>query len=629
MRAKASMCGIWASVGFDPPAATLDRVAHRGPDGVGRQAFASAGGPVVLAHRRLAIFDLDSRSAQPMRDAKGRYTIVFNGAIYNFRELRDELEREGRRFSTASDTEVLLEAYITWGPAGLSRLNGMFAFVVYDAKKQTIFAARDHYGIKPLYLGADGQNVAFASEIKQLLAVSWLGARANTAALYDYLTFGLTDHSTVTCFDDIHALAPGHYLTLDLSRPLSLKPSLEAIRWYDLPPSRGAADAATAIAKLRDALMSSVELRLSADVPVGSCLSGGLDSSAVVGAIARLRGNADQHTVSAVYPAHKGVDERRFIDTVKRRHPHTVQHFVTPEADLLVRDLEKIVWHQDEPFGSTSIFAQWSVFQTAREAGLTVMLDGQGADELLGGYTPMLGAHLVQLLQNRSVAAAWRSAIALRDVQGQSFLRQSKLLAANLMPDTVGELARKLLGETIMSGWLRTPNWSLAVDIDERARPKRGMDLLSRRMIMATSLPMLLRYEDRNSMAHGIEARLPFLDYRLVDAIMQLGGQYNVCDGESKWLLRRAAADFLPEEVTNRRDKIGFATPEASWICGPLARQAAAGVNDAIEALGPMLNGDKARRDCADMLARRRPYDNALWRLCCIGIWARTFNVKL
>jgi len=614
------MCGIWASVGLLPPREVIERVAHRGPDGEGWRELESAAGPVVLAHRRLAVIDTSAAGLQPMADAEERLWITFNGEIYNYRELRDELAGRGHRFRTRTDTEVLLAAWREWGEAALPRLNGMFAFVLFDARRAELVAVRDRFGVKPLYLARVAGGLALASEIKQLLALPELAARLDPERALDFLAGGLLDHTERTLFAGIGQLRGGAMLRVALADPGGLA-TPQRRRWYRFPEAPRPAEADEAAEGFAALLDDSVRLRLRADVTVGSCLSGGLDSSSIVCLVARHTHRLA--TFSAVHddPA---IDERRFIREVVAV-TGAEGHETTPRGAELAASAERLAWMQDEPFGSTSVFAQDRVFALARQHRTKVMLDGQGADEQLGGYAYCFGAFHAGLLRHGRLVRLAAELAAQRRRHGIAAAAQLRALAAASLPDAIrGPLAR--VG--------RRPPWILPAFWREHrggGGPAGGASLaaLSRAQLLATSLPMLLHYEDRNSMAHGIEARLPFLDYRVVEWSLAQGDEHKIVDGETKWMLRRAMSAMLPPAIRDRQDKLGFPTPELEWLRGPLRPVVADGLDQLAKRLPALFVGGAAPRFAEDVLAGRRPFDFALWRLVGFGLWSRVFGVSL
>lgn len=634
------MCGIYASVGFPPDPQRLDVIAHRGPDGRGWREFQTPLGPLALGHRRLSIIDVEERAAQPMQAADGRFWITYNGEIYNYLELRQELVARGLQFQTTSDTEVLLKAFAEWGEDVLSRLVGMFAFVIWDARDNTLFAARDRYGIKPLFVHSSPQGIAFASEIKQLLGLPGLGTKMNMPRVYDFLSSGITDHTAETLFLGVRQLRGGECVRLSFDR-WAPGQDLPLRRYAHLPDrdlehlsEREAADT------FRSLFLDSVRLHLRSDVAVGSCLSGGLDSSSIVCAMSDLlRPSGGQvHTISACYPE-KEVDEKPFMDSVVAA-TGAVPLFVYPKAEDVFSAAERITWHQDEPYGSTSIFAQWSVFAAARSSGVKVMLDGQGADEQLAGYHGAFFYRMDELIRERRWLEILRTFHERKHWHGSTYRSQFASHILPKMPPALRpffELFRRTAApgglEWMGSEALRSFAPSAGSTFAEAAgalgySPVRDVGDYCMAMVGSTNLGMLLRYEDRNSMAHSVEARVPFLDHRLVDFNLRLGNSHKVVGGDTKRVLRSAMKGILPEDVRVRRDKLGFATPEQRWFRGPLRELVLAGIDETLNRYPGLLVEGPTRALTAEMLDGRRPLDFTLWRIINLGIWGRQFSVS-
>ncbi|HOF89267.1 MAG TPA: asparagine synthase (glutamine-hydrolyzing), partial [Armatimonadota bacterium] len=354
---------------------------------------AAAAFPLGLAHRRLSILDLSPAGHQPMGAADGRYWIVFNGEVYNYLELRDELADAGHAFHTGTDTEVILAAYRHWGAACVARFTGMWAFAIWDVDARVLFLARDPFGIKPLYYLNDGRRFAFASELKALLTLPGLTRRANPTALYDYLTENVTDFGGETFYAEIRQLPAGHTLTVPVDAP---ERAVAAPYWAPRWGENRDITFDEAAAHLRDLFLRSVALHLRSDVPVGTALSGGIDSSAIVSAVRHLHPAQEIHTFSylADDPA---LSEAQWV-ALANAHNGTVPHGVQVTPEELVADLDALIATQDVPFASTSIYAQHRVFRRAREAGITVMLDGQGSDEYLAGYANFVAYRMASLL---------------------------------------------------------------------------------------------------------------------------------------------------------------------------------------------------------------------------------------
>ena len=540
------MCGICGFTGRPDPAllrAMAASIRHRGPDDDG---FFETDG-ASLGFRRLAIIDLDT-GAQPMSTDGDRLHIVFNGEIYNYRELRTELEAEGRRFTTRSDTEVALQAYAQWGPAAFQRFNGMWAIALLDRRgvQPELVLCRDHFGIKPLFYAAHDERVVFASEIKAILEDPTFPRRVDEQQLYEYLRFGLYDHNDLTFFSGIRQVAAGAYVSVDPTG------ATRETRYWTPVISEDADPDPKEFLRL---FTRAVERRLVADVPVGTCLSGGLDSSSIVCVMDRLLA---QHvpdsvslgdrlkTFSAVFPGDP-IDERRYVEAVlavTSADPTWVQ----PTSEQWLAELETWVWHAEEPMITTAPYAMWSVMRAASEK-VTVLLDGQAGDELLGGYVPYQYVYLRQLL---------------REHRYREFAAESARAR-----DTVGRLARRRLWEgrhQVDLGSLLRPEWTRG---KKRPDDPRVQDDLKKRLLQdltTFSLPSLLRYEDRNSMAHSMESRLPFLDQELVEWILRLPASAIVSGGWSRRIMREAMRGILPETVRQRRRKIGFTTPEFRWF---------------------------------------------------------------
>ncbi|WP_374300553.1 asparagine synthase (glutamine-hydrolyzing) [Ferrovibrio sp.] len=621
------MCGIWASVDLGGGAAALRLLAHRGPDRDALRSFELAGRTVELGHRRLAIIDLDHRADQPMEDPDGRYWIVYNGEIYNYLELRAELEAAGEAFVTRSDTEVLLAAVRRWGEAALPRLVGMFAFVILDRTNNELFVARDPFGIKPLFWVQTARGLAFSSEIPPLLELPGISRRANAAQLYKYVRLGSTDGQAETMFRDVHSFPAAHYARIRLDRDAA---AVQPVRYWAAKARPQQIDFETARQNIRDIFLENIRLHLRSDVPVGAALSGGVDSSSVVGAIRVIGGSSvDIRSFSFIAPG-ADIDESRWID-IAAQAAGAQSHTVQATSQDLVDDLDDLIRVQGEPFGSTSIYAQYRVFRLAARNGVKVMLDGQGADEIFAGYRPFFAAKLAGLLAGGRLDKALqflRAASSYPDVT----VRDLAIHALGLLaPEWLRPLGRKVVGAPLAPAWLNA-GWleRQGVGLQEPSA-SYGRHALHDRLaesLSETILPALLRYEDRNSMAWSIESRVPFLTTSLVDAAYALPADYLVSSqGSSKHVFREAMRGIVPDVILDRRDKIGFATPEKSWlrdlspwVDATLASPAAAGV--------PLLNLPAIQTVWDGLKASSRPFDFQMWRWLNVIRWAECFNVR-
>jgi asparagine synthase (glutamine-hydrolysing) len=584
------MCGI---VGVIAPNAVdpavlqrmSDALSPRGPDGHGAMWYVSgagiriehegigrgglAGASTAFGHRRLAIIDLSEANSQPMLDEGGQYCLAFNGEIYNYLELRTELEGQGYAFRTNGDTEVLLRAYQAWGPECLTRLNGMWAFALLDVPRRRIVLSRDRFGIKPLYLTIRNGALYFASEIKALLAVPDLPREPNECTVARFLLTGLVDDTVETFFQGVEALPAGHWLSVPLDHPAEAK---SPIAYWAFPEATFTGTEHEAAERFRELFLDAVRIHMRSDVPVGTCLSGGLDSSSIVCAADLLRRDGALPT----YTHH--AFGYRSPDGASNEAPHmervatatqAAMHYVEFDANRFEDTLPNVLHAQDEPFGSASIVAQWFVFERAKAEGMKVMLDGQGADETLAGYHlyfTTLGIGLVavgDLLGFRRLRAAYE-----RDIGSfpMTVRLAARLLLARWAPrlDAVLRRRHSLVQLRPVSIALRNaltrPEW-LESPAASKAATATSLTARLQLDVRSLMLPALLRYEDRNSMAHSIEARVPFLDHRLVELAFMLPDRWKISGITTKSILRRAMQGILPEGTRNRRDKIGF-TPD-------------------------------------------------------------------
>jgi asparagine synthase (glutamine-hydrolysing) len=609
------MCGIAGVVRRDGNPVDRDMLgamtrmaSHRGPDGEGYYTHRNLG----LGHTRLAIIDLSVAADQPMQSEDRRLTIVFNGEIYNYLELREDLIQRGHRFTTKSDTEVILEAYAEWGVECVQRFNGMWAFALHDHGRNRLFCSRDRFGIKPFYYVDSGVLLAFGSEIKQLLA--FLPRRkSNNDILLTFLATGLCDYSEETFFEGVTKLLPGHNLIVDLGTGAA-----RCQRYYEPQPlDLGAATEPQLQERFLDLLTSSVKLRLRSDVPVGTSLSGGLDSSAIAALAAPRYFERSRQPFCAV----TGVSIDPEIDESAHAR-QVVQHSglrwltTRPTSEDFLAAMSRVAYHQDEPTSGPSPLMQYFVMRTARENAIPVMLDGQGADELLLGYGMYIGVNARAVSRERGLLAAAR-------LFQRSVAQDSRM--------AFGTALKYLVGAGMPARWYSLGKRRLrCVKFGSHSTPKVLKDYSSaagnlfrfqRHEIENFTLPALLRYEDRNSMAFGIETRLPFLDYRLVELCLSLPLHLKVRDGWTKWILRRAMAGLVPDSIMWRKDKIGFQAPEKIWL-----RDQEAVVRHTIlesDLIRSITDERRLTAEYSKISFRER------WRLFSVAMWGREFNVGM
>jgi asparagine synthase (glutamine-hydrolysing) len=588
--------------------------------------FEGEGFDLALGFRRLSILDLSPRGHQPMPSMDGRWWIVFNGEIYNYRELRRELAAYGHSFRGGSDTEVILAAFQQWGTGCLDRFNGMWAFAIWDTRARALFLARDRFGVKPLHYVWDGTRFSFASEIKALVGEHGVPFVPRDEAVYQYLVWGGLPSPSAgqTFFHNVHALPPAHFLTLAGGQ-------LVRTRYYSVPASPISDNEAVGrtVIEYRELFSDAVRSRLRSDVPVGTCLSGGIDSSSIVCVINRImtedgleaaQVGERQKTFSAVYRTAGRYNEREYIETVLRA-TGAEPNFTFPTAEQLCADLQRLTWHQDEPFGSTSIFAQWCVMAKVRERGVTVLLDGQGADEALGGYRPF-DIQLAELLRRRQYRSAFAASRDMTQTTGLSQLSVWGRAIARQAPH------RYLVPYRQLREWRRAavlqPAFRHSPAANARqARMYEGLADHLKELITETSLPHLLRYEDRNAMAFGVEGRVPFVDYRLVEFSLTKGLPWCIHRGWTKWVLREAMRDTVPQEILWRQDKVGFETPETDWMEACVAQRTDL-FHDGAESRR-YIEPRSARTAVQGWLSRKRS-TSAVWRLVNLELWLQAFS---
>lgn len=604
------MCGIAGIVRFDGQIADsalleqmIEAAHHRGPDAGDRVVR----GPVGLAHKRLAIIDLHPRGRQPMVYG-GRFWIVYNGEVYNYLELRAELERLGYVFQTTSDTEVILASYAQWGQRCLQRFNGMWAFAIYDERKAEVFLARDRFGVKPMHLAWRPGMLCFGSEIKQLLPVL-PQRKANARRLLDYLVTGYENHTEESFFEGIESLPAGSCMRVALNGRV-----LERQTFYTLSERpefarMGITEATEAVAEL---LYDAIRLRLRSDVRVGTCLSGGLDSSAISAIASSLYGQSGGEEFIGIHAKSidRSTDESEFAQRVAQRSGIRLVT-VEPSSVDFAATIDEVVYTQEEPFGSPSMFMGWHVFREAQRQGCRVMLNGQGCDEAFLGYEryypleldPTRPVDFVRrlMMQARHSKLSTTEALSYYLYFRKAFLRISRLKSNRYV-------ANKYMATTAFD--------SVRESADSYARCFAMQKLEIERL----QLPHLLRYEDRNSMRHSIETRLPFLDYRLMEAAASIPLEHKLHVGWTKFVVRKVAEPHLPADVTWRKMKLGFEAPSGIWF-----RESTGLMRREIESsalLGEYANLAQVRRDWDVLSTRHR------WALFNLAAWSRVYGVE-
>lgn len=539
--------------------AMLRTLKHRGPDNHGIY-FNS---PLGLAHNRLAVIDLSERSNQPMH--YDDVTIVLNGEIYNYREIREKLELKGYRFTTLSDTEVVAAAYLEWGDYCVHYFVGMWALAIWDPKKNLLFCSRDRFGIKPFYYIHSGNRFYFGSEYKPLKKSPLFHPTINEQQIARGLKLGWTFFRDETYFSCIKRLPAAHNLYFD-GQSISLKRYWDIQTGYKISLSKE-----ERMEKFRELFMDSIRLHMRSDVRVGSCLSGGIDSSSIVSAVSTLFPEKQLDTFTVYYDGNNEVDERPWVEEVLKKYPNLVPHFYKPADDELAEAFEEANYYADVPIAGSSMLSQYFVMKLASEKGVKVLLDGQGSDEYLAGYLHSFDRLVGDMLRKHQYLEAVKTLRHIRSTHHHS-IRQSVMNAFKSVISRFNNendyyrYAYKYQYPTLT----RTKEDKQPFQLEVLRETSRFDEFLVN-LVFTTSLPTLLHFEDRNSMAFGIESRVPFLDHRLVEFSFSLGDEDKINYGQTKYILRHALQGILPEAIVRRQDKKGFVTPgEDKWLRGPL-----------------------------------------------------------
>lgn len=546
----------------------MDTLVHRGPDGEGY--WGSEDGSVHLGHRRLSIIDLSDNGAQPMVSGDRRFVITYNGEIYNYKELRKTCETLGSRFFSQSDTEVILECFRHWGCQAFEKFTGMWALAIYDNVERTVTLSRDPFAIKPFYYGFADGALYFASEPKALCRVHPRFEVVDDLTVQLFIENGYLERDEWTFYKHIKRFPQAHYCVISLdTRDQEVEP-LYFYRYWHPPEKRRKMSMRDAAQELRYLLDNSIRLHLRSDVPVGACLSGGLDSSAIVCMGAKyLEGDKRWNTFTTHYPSFPEIDESQWAKRVIE-YSHATAHFVEPTLERFISNFDRLLYYQDEPYGSTSIFAQYTVFEKISTTPVKVVLDGQGSDEQLAGYHGFLSYFLDHLLASHQYGAYLREGLHLHRRYNLEVKDRFKTHIRSLKQRHLHK--RKQRQTKKASQIFSLPDWNSSFEDAYEARLKKlrlhevTFDDNLTALVCETNLPQLLRYEDRNSMAFSIESRVPFLDKDLVNFCLALPATLKVYKGFTKAVLREALKDYIPESVRVRTDKLGFPTPERSFL---------------------------------------------------------------
>lgn len=673
------MCGITGIVDLKGNIADIpvhirnmtDAIRHRGPDGEGFlifkddevisahgadtpesvlgsslnyspkhsiQAVSSPNIQFALGHRRLSIIDVSAAGHQPMCDPENKIWIVYNGEIYNHIELREQLRQNGVACRTNTDTEVVLQAYLHWGESCVDHFNGMWSFVIFDSKKNILFGSRDRVGVKPFYFYNDGSVFAFASEQKALLKLPFVKRGINFKAASDFLVGDIQyiERGEENMFSNIFELMPGHNFRIDLKTKI-----FSRWNYYTLRTDTGYTPFnERAFENYRDEteklLVDSVKLRLRSDVPVGSCLSGGIDSSAIVSIMANLAGRDQQVNLGGKLKVFTLTFENLAIDESKWAKYVVDQtkaewHRVSPSANDLIRDLNDLNYAQDIPICSTGTYGQFRLMRKAKEAGIKVILDGQGGDELFGGYMSHSLVFWKEILRKGKLGSLYSELSAGSNLflnLKQMTRELSRREFASLVPSSMQQSFYKsyfrqneFIRDTVVQEYICGGGMSSELDVSRSASLNEAL----LKDFTNTRLKMYLKYEDRSSMWHSIEARTPFADdHRLVEYLFNVPGSFKIHNGVNKHLLREAARNYLPKQIKDRTDKLGFVTPIDLWT-----KQLHGQFLDLLDdSVSDFMDVKKIKSDPAKFFDISNHADGVrVFRMISFAVWKKLFNL--
>ncbi len=605
------MCGINGITWPDRKKikAMNEAVKHRGPDDEG----IFIDDRVSLGHRRLSILDLSEKGKQPMCDETKRFCIVHNGEIYNFREIREQLIKKGFSFRSNTDTEVILKAYIQWGEKALEKFIGMWAFAIYDSKEKKLFLSRDRFGIKPLYYFYDGKKLIFSSEIKGLLASREITAEVNEKSLLQFLAFHLMNWGDETFFKNINQLPAGFYAIFDINQG-----KLILRKYYDVREKIRFIEGENAHENFKNLLKDAVEKRLVADVPVGSCLSGGLDSSSIVCLMREILGEGKEISAfSLIFPG-RGIDESTYQKEVEKKC--RVKRYTTTFTEKeLLDDLEDLIWTQEEPFETLSIYGQYRVMRLARENATKVLLDGQGSDELMGGYHWLFSYYFLELLGNRYFIQLGREIKLYMKLYHS--LGPAKGLLILLLPRNL-RLSLYKINEISFLNYEYLTNHQHEIFNLPLKWEQRNFREISIYAETVSSLPQLLRFEDKNSMRWSVESRVPFVDHRVVELLLSLPTREKINNGISKVILRKSMRGVIPDKIRKRIDKIGFQTPDSAILLSDKGKNIAEEIFKSSDFKNHLFwDHRKIIRDYTQFISGNGKYPEYIWKVILTELW--------
>lgn len=615
------MCGICGIINFNKEdvqesslITMMNTMKHRGPDDNGTFIKNNLG----LGFVRLSIIDLSYLGHQPMTSLDNRYTIIFNGEIFNYIEIRDELINKGYKFNTNTDTEVILNAFIEWGEDSLKKFNGMWAFAIYDNIYNKMFLSRDRYGIKPFYYYIDNNQFIFASEINSILSALKKKPKASYQTILDYLIFNSIDQTDNTFFENIKKIKHGHNMSINLNQTFSISSNFIITKWYDLQQEVNKSVGFINSDEFYQLFSESICLRLRSDVPIGICLSGGLDSSSIVSVLINDYKLNNINTFSAIYKSGQYGDESEYINDFSGSLKN--MFYTNPDELSLLHDLEKFIISHAEPIPATGPYAQYKVMQIANKH-VTVTLDGQGADEMLAGYHDFFGYYFKDLFVNGHFKTL------LKEITAYLFNHRSfygiKVFIYFMLSEKIRFKTRVQEKKYVLKDFVKKnySNNSISKNI-------YGSKSLKNALInhFEYKLEHLLKWEDINSMSFSIEARVPFLDHRLVEKTLALNSKDIINNGMTKHILRESMKGILSEKIRLRKDKIGFGTPQDEWFRSEGLKNI---INEVLDSKSfrnrNLINPEIAKKMYQDHLNSKINISKEIWKWINLELWFRYF----
>ena len=588
---------------------------------------------IFMGHRRLSIIDLDPTGHQPMSYLENRYWIVFNGEIYNYLELKQDLMAEGMSFQSNSDTEVILAAYHVWGENCVKRFMGMWSFVIFDRQEKQVFGCRDNFGIKPMYYWiSESGTMVMGSEIKQFTAFEDWQAMVNEDMALDYIEHAFLDHTEETLFKNVFQIKPGYAFGFSLkSVPKSgfTKQHIQqyTYRWYYL--NRGADSvnndklALTEIyQQIQHNFEKSIHYHKISDVPVGCALSGGIDSSAVTTVLNSQLAEGEVIKTFTSCSEFAAYDERKWAEEVNKEIK-SIPHYHYPKLEDVIENTRKLIWFQDEPYQSQSAMLGYFIYQEARSSGIKVLLNGQGADEYMGGYGQWILMYETRLFLKNPIK------FIIDKINEKQWMSLFRFLGSKLEEKVFLQFLGKKKRPTKL-GVVHYQRWNSERQhvIDQLDYNLDDIQANIEFFIYHATLPKYLHWEDRNSMAHSVEARVPFLDKNLVEYYYHLGSDILAGGRSDKPIFREAVKRYLPWNIYTRKDKKGFVTPEEEWVKKVNPEYFRGKLSAALDVLGNRFDKAKMLKFFDDQLSGKKTFDNLYWRIILFAEWMDVFQVK-